>query len=54
TGATTVHHHKRKPGVKDKVSGALLKAKGEITGKSGEKAAGARRMHGTDGKGSHR
>ena len=38
----------------DKVSGALTKLKGSVTGKSGVKAAGTRRMHGTDGRGSKR
>ncbi|KAF2142616.1 uncharacterized protein K452DRAFT_192235, partial [Aplosporella prunicola CBS 121167] len=50
TGAT--HHHKRRPSMKDKVSGAILKLKGTVTGKPGQKAAGTRRMHGTDGRGS--
>jgi len=49
-----VHHQKRKPTMKDKVSGALLKLKGAITGRPGEKAAGTRRMRGTDGRGSRR
>ncbi|GME34852.1 uncharacterized protein LTHEOB_5675 [Neofusicoccum parvum] len=52
-GATT-HHHKRKPSLKDKVSGAMLKLKGTMTRRPGEKAAGTRRMRGTDGRGSHR
>lgn len=51
-GAT--HHQQRRPGIGDKVSGALMKVKGSLTGRSGQKAAGTRRMHGTDGKGSHR
>ncbi|KAF2771339.1 hypothetical protein EJ03DRAFT_349740 [Teratosphaeria nubilosa] len=50
---TTHAHHKRKPSVGDKVSGAMMKLKGTITRKPGVKAAGTRRMHGTDGKGSH-
>ncbi|KAI5462515.1 hypothetical protein BGZ63DRAFT_384035 [Mariannaea sp. PMI_226] len=49
-----VHHQKRKPTMKDKVSGALLKLKGSLTHRPGLKAAGTRRMHGTDGRGSHR
>ncbi|KAH7061444.1 hypothetical protein B0J12DRAFT_736572 [Macrophomina phaseolina] len=51
TGVT--HHHKRKPSLKDKVSGAMLKLKGTVTRRPGEKAAGTRRMRGTDGRGSH-
>ncbi|KAK3071205.1 hypothetical protein LTR53_009055 [Teratosphaeriaceae sp. CCFEE 6253] len=47
-------HHQRKPSMGDKVSGALMKLRGSLTGRSGVKAAGTRRMHGTDGKGSHR
>ncbi|KAF4969269.1 hypothetical protein FSARC_3475 [Fusarium sarcochroum] len=46
-----VHHHQRRPSVKDKVSGALLKLKGSLTRRPGVKAAGTRRMHGTDGRG---
>ncbi|KLU91171.1 hypothetical protein MAPG_09694 [Magnaporthiopsis poae ATCC 64411] len=49
-----VHHHKRKTTMGDKISGALLKLKGSLTGRPGQKAAGTRRMHGTDGRGSHR
>ncbi|KAF4314231.1 hypothetical protein SLS57_001556 [Botryosphaeria dothidea] len=52
-GVTTGHHHKRKPSLKDKVSGAMLKLKGTMTRRPGEKAAGTRRMRGTDGRGSH-
>ncbi|PON27552.1 hypothetical protein TGAM01_v203319 [Trichoderma gamsii] len=48
-----VHHH-RKPTLKDKVSGALTKLKGSLTHRPGVKAAGTRRMRGTDGRGSHR
>ncbi|KAH8129937.1 hypothetical protein ACSS6W_006362 [Trichoderma asperelloides] len=47
-------HHKRKPTLKDKVSGALTKLKGSLTHRPGVKAAGTRRMRGTDGRGSHR
>ncbi|KAI5361454.1 hypothetical protein Slin15195_G125690 [Septoria linicola] len=53
TGATA-HHHKRKPSMGDKVSGALTKLKGSVTGKPAVKGAGTRRMHGTDGRGSKR
>ncbi|CAH0053118.1 unnamed protein product [Clonostachys solani] len=50
-----VHHHqKRRPSFKDKVSGALLRMKGSLTHRPAVKAAGTRRMHGTDGRGSHR
>ncbi|KAK6592403.1 hypothetical protein H4I95_11794 [Botrytis cinerea] len=54
-GATAqpVHHHHRKPSVGDKISGALLKLRGSLTRRPGLKAAGTRRMRGTDGKGSH-
>lgn len=45
-------HHKRKAGVSDKVKGALEKAEGAVTRKPGKKAAGTKKMHGTDGKGS--
>ncbi|ETR99922.1 hypothetical protein M419DRAFT_84661 [Trichoderma reesei RUT C-30] len=50
-----VHHHQqRKPTLKDKVTGALTRLKGSLTGRPGVKAAGTRRMRGTDGRGSHR
>ncbi|TGO21793.1 hypothetical protein BPAE_0200g00080 [Botrytis paeoniae] len=51
--AQPVHHHHRKPSVSDKISGALLKLRGSLTRRPGLKAAGTRRMRGTDGKGSH-
>ncbi|KAF1928489.1 uncharacterized protein M421DRAFT_420378 [Didymella exigua CBS 183.55] len=57
TGRTTaapVHHHKRHATVGDKVSGALTKLKGTLTGRPGVKAAGTRRMHGTDGRNARR
>ncbi|KAI0022998.1 hypothetical protein F4780DRAFT_777121 [Xylariomycetidae sp. FL0641] len=44
-------HHKRKPHLSDKVAGAAEKAVGTVTGRPGKKAAGTRRMRGTDGKG---
>ncbi|KAI1167732.1 hypothetical protein F5B18DRAFT_400129 [Nemania serpens] len=50
----TVHHQKRHATLGDKISGALLKLKGTLTHRPGQKAAGTRRMHGTDGRGSHR
>ncbi|KAI0538153.1 hypothetical protein GGR58DRAFT_501460 [Xylaria digitata] len=49
-----VHHQKRHATLGDKVSGALLKLKGTIMHRPGQKAAGTRRMHGTDGRGSRR
>ncbi|KDN68569.1 hypothetical protein CSUB01_06279 [Colletotrichum sublineola] len=49
-----VHHHRRKPSMGDKISGAMLKLKGALTRRPGQKAAGTRRMHGTDGRGSRR
>ncbi|KAI3537953.1 hypothetical protein CPAR01_03718 [Colletotrichum paranaense] len=49
-----VHHQRRKPSMGDKISGAMLKLKGTLTRRPGQKAAGTRRMHGTDGRGSHR
>ncbi|EAW15341.1 uncharacterized protein ACLA_060080 [Aspergillus clavatus NRRL 1] len=54
--ATTApaHHHRRKVSLGDKVSGAMLKLKGSLTHRPAVKAAGTRRMHGTDGRGSHR
>ncbi|KAJ4985212.1 hypothetical protein SVAN01_09254 [Stagonosporopsis vannaccii] len=49
-----VHHHKRHATMGDKVSGALTKLKGTLTGRPGVKAAGTRRMHGTDGRNARR
>ena len=54
TTAAPAHHHKRHATMGDKVSGALTKLKGTLTGRPGVKAAGTRRMHGTDGRGSRR
>ncbi|RBA13305.1 hypothetical protein FPRO05_13489 [Fusarium proliferatum] len=51
TATAPVHHHQRRPSMKDKVSGALLKRKGSLTRRPGVKAAGTRRMRGTDGRG---
>jgi len=56
TTTKTVHHgpvtyHQRRPTLKDKVSGALLRLKGSFQHRPGVKAAGTRRMHGTDGRG---
>ncbi|QSZ32493.1 hypothetical protein DSL72_002071 [Monilinia vaccinii-corymbosi] len=47
------HHHHRKPSVGDKISGAMMKLRGSLTRRPGLKAAGTRRMRGTDEKGSH-
>ena len=52
--AQPVHHHKRKTSMSDKVSGAILKLKGTLTRRPGQKAAGTRRMRGTDGRGARR
>ncbi|KAK0728639.1 hypothetical protein B0T26DRAFT_748824 [Lasiosphaeria miniovina] len=49
-----VHHQKRHASLGDKLSGALLRLKGSLTGRPGQKAAGTRRMRGTDGRGSRR
>jgi len=49
-----VHHHKRHVSMGDRISGAMLKLRGTLTGRPGVKAAGTRRMHGTDGRGSRR
>ncbi|KJX92252.1 unnamed protein product [Zymoseptoria tritici ST99CH_3D1] len=54
TTAAPVHHQRRKPTMGDKLSGAMMKLSGTLTRKPGKKAAGTRRMNGTDGKGSHR
>ncbi|KAF9693660.1 hypothetical protein EKO04_008273 [Ascochyta lentis] len=54
TTAAPVHHHKRHATMGDKVSGALTKLKGSLTGRPGVKAAGTRRMHGTDGRNARR
>ncbi|KAL0639775.1 hypothetical protein Q9L58_001090 [Maublancomyces gigas] len=47
-------HHKRKPSIVDKIAGVVLKVEGAITGRPGVKAAGTKKIRGTDGKGSHR
>jgi hypothetical protein len=54
TPATTTAAPRRKTSMSDKVSGAMLKLKGTLTHRPGQKAAGTRRMHGTDGRGSRR
>ncbi|KAH9999739.1 hypothetical protein F4779DRAFT_622648 [Xylariaceae sp. FL0662B] len=45
-------HHKRKPHLADKVEGVAEKAVGKVTRKPGKKAAGTKKMRGTDGKNS--
>ncbi|KAJ5845920.1 hypothetical protein N7534_009589 [Penicillium rubens] len=52
-GAPTHTRHQRKATLGDKVSGAMLKLKGSLMHRPAIKAAGTRRMHGTDGRGSH-
>ncbi|KAF2461544.1 hypothetical protein BDY21DRAFT_368737 [Lineolata rhizophorae] len=54
-GAAPVRHHqRRRPSIGDKVSGAMMRLKGSLTRRPGKKAAGTRRMHGTDGRGRRR
>jgi len=53
TKKTTGTAPKRKPTVKDKVSGAALKAEGALTGHEGKKAAGTKKIRGTTGKPAH-
>ncbi|KAI4867538.1 hypothetical protein F4820DRAFT_413402 [Hypoxylon rubiginosum] len=45
-------HHKRKPHLSDKIEGAAEKLVGKVTRRPGKKAAGTRKMRGTDGKNS--
>ncbi|KAI1399650.1 hypothetical protein F4819DRAFT_409323 [Hypoxylon fuscum] len=45
-------HHKRKPHLSDKIGGAAEKLVGKLTRRPGKKAAGTRKMRGTDGKNS--
>lgn len=52
--ATATTTPRRKTSIGDKVSGAMLKLKGSLTRRPGQKAAGTRRMHGTDGRGTRR
>ncbi|KAF1960246.1 hypothetical protein CC80DRAFT_489451 [Byssothecium circinans] len=52
--AAPVHHHKRHATMGDKVSGAMMKLRGSLTRRPGLKAAGTRRMHGTDGRNARR
>ncbi|MCJ1460762.1 hypothetical protein MMC28_011144 [Mycoblastus sanguinarius] len=46
--------NKREPSMTDKVKGAVEKAVGIVEGKPGKKAAGTKKMKGTDGKGATR
>jgi hypothetical protein len=39
---------KKKPTIGDKISGAMLRLKGSLSGRRGEEVRGARRMHGTE------
>jgi hypothetical protein len=48
------HHQQRRASFGDKISGAMMKLRGTLTRRPGLKAAGTRRMRGTDGRGSHR
>lgn len=48
------HTQHRRASIGDKISGAFMKLQGTLTRRPGLKAAGTRRMHGTDGRGSHR
>ncbi|KAK3050435.1 hypothetical protein LTR09_008346 [Extremus antarcticus] len=51
TAAQPVHRQQRKPSMGDKLAGAMKRT---FTTKPGKKAAGTRRMNGTDGRGTHR
>jgi hypothetical protein len=53
-GVTKNGTPRRKTSLGDKVSGMMMKLKGSATHRPGEKAAGTRRMRGTDGRGSRR
>ncbi|CAL5871579.1 uncharacterized protein PFLUO_LOCUS5832 [Penicillium psychrofluorescens] len=50
-GRPRAQQRRRKVTFGDKVSGAMLKLKGSLTHRPAVKAAGTRRMHGTDGLG---
>ncbi|KAF8449984.1 hypothetical protein BGX38DRAFT_1060076, partial [Terfezia claveryi] len=49
----SVHKNKRKPGLVDKIEGVALKIEGTMTRRPGVKAAGTKKIRGTDGKNSH-
>ncbi|OBT69762.1 hypothetical protein VE03_00907 [Pseudogymnoascus sp. 23342-1-I1] len=40
---------KKKPTLGDKISGAMMRLKGSLSGRRGEEVRGARRMNGTEG-----
>ncbi|OBT91093.1 hypothetical protein VE02_00070 [Pseudogymnoascus sp. 03VT05] len=40
---------KKKPTIGDKISGAMMRLKGSLSGRRGEEVRGARRMNGTEG-----
>ena len=52
--ATASATPRRKTSMSDKVSEAMLKLNGSLSHRTGQKAAGTRRMHGTDGRGTRR
>ncbi|EEA25410.1 hypothetical protein TMatcc_006367 [Talaromyces marneffei ATCC 18224] len=54
TRAAPMQNHRRKPSIGDKISGALMRLRASLTRRPGEKAAGTRRMRGTDGRGRRR
>lgn len=43
-------HHKRKPSIKDKIEGVAEKIVGTVEHKPAKKAAGTKKIRGTDGK----
>lgn len=45
-------HHKRTPTIADKIEGAVDKVVGTVEGQPGKKAAGEKKIRGTDGKNS--
>ena len=50
TTTTTGTHHKRKSHLSDKIEGVADKVIGTVTRKPGKKAAGTKKIRGTDGK----
>jgi len=44
------HNSRRRPSIGDKLSGAMLRFKGNLTQRPREEAAGTRRMRGTEGR----
>ncbi|KAF8419291.1 hypothetical protein EV426DRAFT_615741 [Tirmania nivea] len=53
THSESAHKHKHKPGLVDKIEGVALKIEGAITRRPGVKAAGTKKIRGTDGKNSN-